>query len=67
VSPRPLVFISAASAELKSARQLVANTLTFLGYEPTAKNRIAAKFCLTAEGDRESGPLVRATTRKDDL
>jgi tetratricopeptide (TPR) repeat protein len=34
VSPRPLVFISAVSRELKSARQLVANTLSFLGYEP---------------------------------
>jgi tetratricopeptide (TPR) repeat protein len=28
------VFISAVSRELKSARQLVANTLTFLGYQP---------------------------------
>jgi tetratricopeptide (TPR) repeat protein len=34
VSPRPLIFISAVSRELRSARQLVANTLTFLGYEP---------------------------------
>jgi hypothetical protein len=34
VSPRPTIFISAVSKELKSARQLVANTLTFLGYEP---------------------------------
>jgi len=34
VAPRPLVFISAVSRELKSARQLVANTLIFLGYEP---------------------------------
>jgi tetratricopeptide (TPR) repeat protein len=34
VSPHPLIFISAASQELRSARQLVANTLTFLGYEP---------------------------------
>ena len=34
MSPRPLVFISAVSRELKSARQLVANTLTFLGYQP---------------------------------
>src|SRR5438045_718165 len=34
MSPRPLVFISAVSNELRSARQLVANTLTFLGYEP---------------------------------
>ncbi len=30
----PLIFISATSRELKSARQLVANTLTFLGYQP---------------------------------
>jgi hypothetical protein len=28
------VFISAVSRELKSARQLVANTLSFLGYQP---------------------------------
>jgi hypothetical protein len=34
VSPRPTIFISAVSLELRSARQLVANTLTFLGYEP---------------------------------
>jgi tetratricopeptide (TPR) repeat protein len=34
VSPRPLIFISAVSRELRSARQLVANTLAFLGYEP---------------------------------
>ena len=34
VTPRPLIFISAVSKELRSARQLVANTLTFLGYQP---------------------------------
>ena len=34
MSPRPAIFISAVSTELRSARQLVANTLTFLGYEP---------------------------------
>jgi hypothetical protein len=34
MSPRPAIFISAVSQELKSARQLVANTLTFLGYDP---------------------------------
>jgi hypothetical protein len=34
MSPRPTIFISAVSKELRSARQLVANTLTFLGYEP---------------------------------
>src|SRR3984957_16703811 len=33
MSPRPIIFISAVSKELRSARQLVANTLTFLGYE----------------------------------
>jgi tetratricopeptide (TPR) repeat protein len=31
---RPVIFVSAVSKELKSARQLVANTLHFLGYEP---------------------------------
>lgn len=35
MSPRPTIFVSAVTAELRSARQLVANTLTFLGYEPT--------------------------------
>ena len=34
MTPRPLIFISAVSKELRSARQLVANTLTFLGYQP---------------------------------
>ena len=34
MSPRPAIFISAVSCELRSARQLVANTLTFLGYDP---------------------------------
>jgi tetratricopeptide (TPR) repeat protein len=33
MSPRPVIFVSAVSKELRSARQLVANTLTFLGYE----------------------------------
>ena len=32
--PRPAIFISAVSKELKSPRQLVSNTLQFLGYEP---------------------------------
>jgi tetratricopeptide (TPR) repeat protein len=31
---RPVIFISAVSKELRSARQLVANTLQLLGYEP---------------------------------
>src|SRR5207253_109511 len=34
MTARPLIFISAVTRELRSARQLVANTLTFLGYEP---------------------------------
>jgi Flp pilus assembly protein TadD len=34
MTPRPTIFISAVSKELRSARQLVANTLQFLGYEP---------------------------------
>jgi hypothetical protein len=34
VTSRPVIFVSAVSKELKSARQLVANTLHFLGYEP---------------------------------
>jgi hypothetical protein len=34
MSPRPAIFLSAVSRELKSARQLVANTPTFLGYDP---------------------------------
>jgi Domain of unknown function (DUF4062) len=34
MSPRAAIFISAVSRELKSARQLVANTLIFLGYDP---------------------------------
>lgn len=32
--PHQAIFISAVSKELKGARQLVANTLQFLGYEP---------------------------------
>ncbi len=34
MTPRPVIFISAVSKELRSARQLVANTLQLLGYEP---------------------------------
>jgi TolA-binding protein len=34
MSPHPRIFISAVSGELRTARQLVANTLVFLGYEP---------------------------------
>jgi tetratricopeptide (TPR) repeat protein len=46
LSPRPLIFISAVSQELRSARQLVANTLTFLGYDP-----IWQDIFETSEGD----------------
>lgn len=34
MSPSAVIFISAVSRELRSARQMVANTLTFLGYDP---------------------------------
>jgi hypothetical protein len=34
VSSRAPVFVSAVSFELRCAGQLVANTLTFLGYKP---------------------------------
>ena len=34
MTQRPTIFISTVSKELRSARQLVANTLSFLGYEP---------------------------------
>lgn len=46
MSPRPRIFISAVSRELHSARQLVANTLTFLGYEPVWQDIFG-----TEEGD----------------
>src|SRR3954471_5537510 len=34
MTTKPTIFISAVTRELKNARQLVANTLEFLGYEP---------------------------------
>lgn len=34
MGPRPVIFVSAVSKELKSARDLVAKTLAGLGYEP---------------------------------
>lgn len=46
MNPKPLIFISAVSRELRSARQLVANTLTFLGYDP-----IWQDIFETSEGD----------------
>jgi hypothetical protein len=35
---KPVIFVSAVSRELSSARQVVVNTLTFLGYEPDWKD-----------------------------
>jgi tetratricopeptide (TPR) repeat protein len=49
MSLRPVIFISAVSSELSSARQLVANTLTFLGYEPVWQDVFD-----TGEGDLRS-------------
>jgi tetratricopeptide (TPR) repeat protein len=46
VSPHPLIFVSAVSQELHGARQLVANTLTFLGYQPVWQDIFG-----TEEGD----------------
>ena len=46
MSPRPVIFISAVTRELRSARQLVSNTLTFLGYEPEWQDIFS-----TEEGD----------------
>ena len=46
MSPRPRIFVSAVSRELRSARQLVANTLVFLGYEPVWQDIFG-----TEEGD----------------
>ena len=34
MNARPTIFVSTVTKELRGARQLVANTLTFLGYEP---------------------------------
>ena len=46
MSPRSAIFISAVSCELRSARQLVANTLTFFGYDPAWQDIFG-----TQEGD----------------
>jgi tetratricopeptide (TPR) repeat protein len=43
MSPRPSIFISAVSRELGGARQLVANTLTFLGYSPVWQDIFATE------------------------
>ena len=57
MNPRPLIFVSAVSRELRSARQLVANTLTFLGYDP-----IWQDIFETSEGDLR-GVLRRQISR----
>ena len=36
--PRPQIFISAVSKELKSARQLIADKLQLLGYDPVRQD-----------------------------
>jgi tetratricopeptide (TPR) repeat protein len=56
VNPRPLIFISAVSKELRTARQLVANTLTFIGYEPVWQDVFGT----------ESGDLREVLRRKID-
>ena len=56
---RPLIFISAVSRELRSARQLVANTLTFLGYDP-----IWQDIFETSEGDLRSVLRSRSAAAK---
>jgi len=43
---RPRIFISAVSKELRNSRQLIANTLQFLGYEPVWQDIFG-----TEEGD----------------
>lgn len=47
MTPRPLIFISAVSRELRSARQLVANTLTFLGYQPIWQDIFGTDYTLS--------------------
>ncbi len=43
MDPKPRIFISTVSKELRSARQLVANTLTFLGFEPVWQDVFGAE------------------------
>jgi hypothetical protein len=56
MSPRPIIFISAVTKELHNARQLVANTLQFLGYEPEWQD-----ICGTVQvnlRERRSGQII---------
>jgi tetratricopeptide (TPR) repeat protein len=43
MTSRPVIFISAVSAELRSARELVAKTLRSLGYEPEWQDIVPTK------------------------
>ena len=54
MSTRPVIFISAVSGELKSARQAVANCLTSLGYTPDWQDIFTT----------ESGPLLDMLRQK---
>jgi hypothetical protein len=64
MSLRPAIFISAVSSELRSARQLVANTLTFLGYDPEWQDVFstqegdlrAVKSCMPRENIQKQNP-----------
>lgn len=38
MTPRSGIFVSAVSTELRTTRQLVANTPQFLGYEPVGQD-----------------------------
>ena len=49
MSLKPVIFLSAVSSELKAARELVAKTLTFLGYEPDWQN-----ICGPEHGDQSA-------------
>ncbi|WP_075090420.1 DUF4062 domain-containing protein [Verrucomicrobium spinosum] len=40
---KPVIFISAVSKELAPSRQLVANTLLLLGYEPCGRTSLARR------------------------
>ena len=53
MSPRSAIFISAVSQELKSARQLVANTLKLLGHNPEWQESVSCD-----EGDLR--PMLRS-------
>jgi hypothetical protein len=59
VTPRPLIFISAVSRELHNARQLFANTLTFLGYQPVWQDIFG-----TEGGDLRRGFARKSITAK---